>query len=118
MKTLLKTGIITLLTFAAFLLSIPNANAQSNNETDKTYIKIDVDGLSCPFCAYGLEKKLKKINTVSNIEIYLKEGIAVFSVSKNQKPTKDTLKKIVTDAGFTPSGIVFSDKPFALKDEK
>ena len=115
MKTLLKTGIITLLAFATFLISTTNANAQSNKETDKTYIKIDVDGLSCPFCAYGLEKKLKKINTVSNIEIYLKEGIAVFSVSKDQEPTKEILEKIVTDAGFTPKDIVFSENVFKLK---
>lgn len=118
MKTILKTGVITLLTFATFLIATTNVNAQSKNEIEKTYVKINVDGLSCPFCAYGLEKKLKKIKTVSDIEIYLEEGIAVFSVSKNQKPTKDTLKKIVTDAGFTPSGIVFSEKAFKLKEDE
>lgn len=117
MKTLLKTGVITLLTFATFLISTTNANAQSKSETDKTYIKIDVDGLSCPFCAYGLEKKLKKIETASDIEIHLEEGIAVFSVSKDQKPTKEALEKVVTEAGFTPNGIVFSKIPFALKDD-
>jgi copper chaperone CopZ len=117
MKTILKTGVITLLTLATFLIAT-NANAQSKNEIEKTYVKINVDGLSCPFCAYGLEKKLKKIKTVSDIEIHLEEGIAVFSVSKNQKPTKDTLKKIVTDAGFTPSGIIFSENVFKLKDDE
>lgn len=118
MKTLLKTGVIALLTFATFLISTTNANAQSKNEAKKTYIKIGVDGLSCPFCAYGLEKKLKKIKTVNNVEIYLEEGIAVFSVSNDQKPTKETLEKIVTDAGFTPNGIVFSEKAFKLKDDE
>ena len=117
MKTLFKTGIITLLTFASFLIFTTNTNAQSKNDAEKTYIKIDVDGLSCPFCAYGLEKKLKKIKTVNDVEIYLEEGIAIFSVSKDQKPTKETLEKVVTDAGFTPNGIVFSEIPFAFKDE-
>jgi copper chaperone CopZ len=118
MKTLLKTGIITLLTFAIFLVATTNVNAQSKSETEKTYIKINVDGLSCPFCAYGLEKKLKKIKTVSDIEIFLEEGIAVFSVSKDQKPTKEILEKVVIDAGFTPNGIVFSEKPFKLKEDE
>jgi len=39
MKTLLKTGVITLLTFATFLLSTTNVNAQSKkSETDKTFV--------------------------------------------------------------------------------
>jgi copper chaperone CopZ len=118
MKTLLKTGIITLLTFATFLVATTNVNAQSKSETEKTYVKINVDGLSCPFCAYGLEKKLKKIKTVSDIEIFLEEGIAVFSVSKSEEPTKETLKKIVKNAGFTPKNIVFSENVFKLKDDE
>ncbi len=30
-------------------------------ESDTQKIKIKVEGLYCPFCAYGLEKQLKKI---------------------------------------------------------
>ena len=118
MKTLLKTGIITLLTFATFILSTTNVNAQTKNETDKTYIKIEVDGLSCPFCAYGLEKKLKQAGS-KDVLINLEEGEATMSVPIDQQPTEEELRKIVKDAGFTPKEITFSKTPFKIKqDEK
>ncbi|BAO55249.1 heavy-metal-associated domain-containing protein [Nonlabens marinus] len=118
MKTLLRTGIITLFAFATFLLSTTNVNAQSKSETDKTYIKIEVDGLSCPFCAYGLEKKLVQAGS-KDVLIELEEGEATMSVSKDQQPTEEELQKIVKDAGFTPKEITFSSTPFKMKkDEK
>lgn len=119
MKTLLKTGLITLLTFTTFLLSTTNVNAQTKSETDKTYIKIEVDGLSCPFCAFGLEKKLKQVAGSKDVLIHLEEGEATMSAPKDQKPTKEELGKIVKDAGFTPKEITFSKTPFKIKkDEK
>lgn len=116
MKTLLKTGIITLLTFATFILSTTNVNAQTKSETDETYIKIEVDGLSCPFCAYGLEKKLKQAGA-KDVLIQLEEGEATMSVSKDQQPTEEELQKIVKDAGFTPKEITFSTTPFKIKKD-
>lgn len=119
MKNILnfKSVTIALLSVFIFLFATTTTNAQSK-ETEKIFVKIDVDGLSCPFCAYGLEKKLKKIETVSNIEIYLEKGIAVFSVAKDKKPTKEILEKIVTEAGFTPNGIAFSEHAFKIKEDE
>ena len=117
MKPLLKTGIITLLTFATFILSTTNVNAQTKNETDKIYIKIEVDGLSCPFCAYGLEKKLKQAGS-KDVLINLEEGEATMSVPKEQQPTEEELRKIVKDAGFTPKEIIFSKTPFKIKKDE
>jgi len=34
-------------------------------------VKIRVDGPACPFCAYGLEKKLKRVEGVKDLEIDL-----------------------------------------------
>jgi len=99
-----------------YLLQI---NAQTKSETDKTYIKIEVDGLSCPFCAYGLEKKLKNIDGSKDVSIQLEEGEVTMSVPLVKKPTEEELRKIVKDAGFTPKEISFSKTPFKTKkDEK
>ena len=86
--------------------------------SEKTYIKIVVDGLSCPFCAYGLEKKLKKVSGSEDIFIALTVGEATMSVPKDQKPTEEELRKIVKDAGFTPREISFSETPFKTKKDE
>lgn len=116
MKNIFKqTGLLVLiLTFS--MASSTAVNAQTNDQ-ELTYVKVEVKGLACPFCAYGLEKKLKEEDGVKSIKIDVEEGLAYLTVIKSQKPTKETLEKIVTDAGFTPSSIVFSEKPFTMKDE-
>jgi len=114
MKTTIKTTGITLIMLLAALFTTNTVNAQT---TEKTYIKIEVDGLSCPFCAYGLEKKLKKIAGSKDVFIQLEEGEATMSVPKDQKPTEEELRKIVKDAGFTPKEITFSKTPFKTKKD-
>jgi len=113
-KTFKHTGLLFFVLF--FLLATTTISSQTT-EQDFTYVKVEVKGLACPFCAYGLEKKLKEIEGVETIKIDVEEGLAYLTTLKSKKPTKETLEKIVTDAGFTPSSIVFSEKPFALKDE-
>ncbi len=77
-----------------------------------SYVSIYVDGLSCPFCAYGIEKKLKKIKDVKEFDILMKEGIVRFNVPIESKPSEEELIKIIEDAGFTSRKIMFSKHPF------
>ena len=60
-----------------------------------------VDGLACPFCAYGIEKKFTRTEGVENVEIDLKNGLVVVKTSDGKSFTEDQLKNIVKDAGFT-----------------
>jgi len=95
-----------------------SANAQTNNESQQIYVKIEIKGMACPFCAFGMEKELKKVAGVDNVEIELKAGLAYISTPISQKPTKESLEKIITDAGFTVGKIEYSNKPFAIKESK
>ncbi len=113
-NTVKHTGLLVLSLIFFFSLSTTNAQTSSN---EITYVKVEVKGLACPFCAYGLEKKLKELKGIETIKIDVEEGLAYLTTLTSQKPTKETLEKIVTDAGFTPSSVVFSKKPFNLKDE-
>ncbi|SDB37235.1 mercuric ion binding protein [Flavobacteriaceae bacterium MAR_2010_188] len=117
MKKILKSTAMTMsILIIAIITTIETSYAQAS--TEKAYVKIEVDGLSCPFCAYGLEKKLVTVNTAQDIVIDIKEGEATFSVSNDQKPTEKELKKIVKDADFTPKQIIFSETAFATKAEE
>ena len=86
--------------------------AQAQTSTEWVYVKLEVDGLSCPFCAYGLEKKLKKIPGAEDIYISIKEGFATLKIQRQEKPAEDVLIQVVKEAGFTPRAVVFSEKAF------
>ena len=80
-----------------FLLS-PMAWAQENSTAS-----IQVDGLSCPFCTYGLEKQLKKVAGITSVSIDLKAGKAIISMSKHVDDR--VLRQAVKKAGFTARAI-------------
>lgn len=86
--------------------------AQTKQSDTKKYIKLEVNGLACPFCAYGLEKKLKAIKGAEDFYVDIKDGYAVMAVPLTTKVTKHELKKLVSDAGFELKSVEFSDKPF------
>lgn len=64
-------------------------------------VVLQVDGLSCPFCAYGLEKKLTKLEAVDQVEINVKEGRVIVTLKEGTSVSDDAVKKAVKDAGFT-----------------
>jgi len=67
-------------------------------------IQLQVDGLSCPFCAIGIHKQLKQTGDLEEIEVHLKQGVteAKFLVilSKDRiKHLKTKLNIAVTSNG-------------------
>ncbi|MFQ5779239.1 MAG: heavy-metal-associated domain-containing protein [Nitrospiria bacterium] len=70
-------------------------------------ITIRVDGLTCPFCAYGLEKKLKRLEGVEKVRIDIDRGIAEVTVAEGKFIQEEELKKAVLNAGFTPKDIIY-----------
>ncbi|NIA29913.1 MAG: hypothetical protein GWP06_08400 [Actinobacteria bacterium] len=68
-------------------------------------VRIKVNGLACPFCAYGLEKKLKKLDGVGKINISLNKGLATLDSKADQSIEFKNLKKIVKAAGFSATEI-------------
>ncbi len=106
---------IKIIGFSIVLFSIlftTTVNAQTKTKEEKVYIKIEIKGMACPFCDYGMEKKLKKVTGDENVEIELEEGLAYISTPIAQRPTTEVLKQIITDAGFTIGEIKYSDSPF------
>ncbi|MBI3004460.1 MAG: copper ion binding protein [Ignavibacteriales bacterium] len=89
------TGVLT----GLFMITAATLASSSNPAGER--ITLRVDGLSCPFCAYGLEKNVKSLDGVSNLDIKVNDGIATFDVKSGVMITDDQLKKVVKDAGFT-----------------
>lgn len=70
-------------------------------EQDGGQVILQVDGMSCPFCAYGLEKKLSKLEPVDQIEIELDEGRVILTLKTGTSVSDEALQKAVKEAGFT-----------------
>ncbi len=66
---------------------------------------VEVDGLACPFCAYGLEKRLKDIEGVGEVEINVATGVATLGSKKEKSIDVETLEAAVSRAGFTPRDV-------------
>lgn len=66
----------------------------------KTY-KLQVDGLSCPFCAYGIEKKLGSLDGVQGVSVDLASGTAVVRMQEHASLDESTTTRAVKKAGFT-----------------
>jgi len=87
---MINTKLIFLLTLILTLFNINNSIA-----ADTVFY---VDGMTCPFCTAGLEKKLKSIDGVSEVQITLKTGEVI--IKSEKELTKSSLKEAVMDAGF------------------
>jgi copper chaperone CopZ len=111
-NSIISMKTIVLLLFMVSSFNIKANNIETINNDDKTYIKVWIDGMACPFCAYGLEKKIKKIDGASDLFIEINEGYISFSVKSDKVPSEDDLKTIVKEAGFFARKIEISQTPF------
>ena len=68
-------------------------------------VTLMVDGLSCPFCAYGLEKKIKKMDGVEDMEIDLEGGKVEIRFTDREDVDLEKIEEAVRDAGFTPRSV-------------
>jgi len=66
--------------------------------------RIEVAGLACPFCAYGIEKKLNAVEGVERLETNIKEGTVIVTMKDGAALDKATAEQAVKDAGFTLNG--------------
>lgn len=90
-----------------FILSLglmTQAQAQKKNK-ERDQVATMVEGLGCPFCAYGLEKKFKKIKGIKKIKIDIEEGLFSFTVPTEYGMTLEEIDNRITDAGYTPMTI-------------
>ncbi|MEW5707516.1 MAG: heavy-metal-associated domain-containing protein [Pseudomonadota bacterium] len=84
------------LTFALGLLGIASVALAAGPS-----YRLQVDGLACPFCAYGIEKKLRALDGVDKVKVDLEGGQVVVTMKDGATLAEDTVRRAVKDAGFT-----------------
>ncbi len=64
-------------------------------------VRLKVDGMVCPFCAYGLEKRLGEIASVDAVLIRISDGLVQIRTKEDQELTDEVLEDAVKKSGFT-----------------
>lgn len=68
-------------------------------------VKARVSGLVCAYCVQGIEKAFKKEEAVEHVAVDLDNGlVTVHTKGKGDLPD-DKVKSIITEAGYTVTGI-------------
>lgn len=63
--------------------------------------KLYVDGLACPFCAYGVEKKVGGLDGVERVDIDIDGGLVAVTMAEGSTLDEATAKRAVDEAGFS-----------------
>ncbi len=61
---------------------------------------LGINGLSCPFCSYGIEKEISKIEGVEKITVDIAKAVVRVRMRGGRTLTEVVAKKAAKDAGF------------------
>ena len=64
-------------------------------------LTVAVDGMACPFCAFGVEKRLKTVKGVKSVTVDMKSGSAKLIAMPTETISYQDVPGAVKDAGFT-----------------
>lgn len=90
----------TPLLLATFLIVPAPATAQEAEQERAPDIELRVDGLACPFCAQGLEKKLMSLEGTERVTVLLDDSLVRVWTLPGSYVEDDPIEKAVKDAGF------------------
>jgi mercuric ion binding protein len=77
-----------------------------------------VNGMTCPFCAFGIEKKLRAVDGVQEVEILFDEGLLKLTLAPDNKATTRDLDSAVKDSGFKLSGLTIKVRGKLVEDQE
>lgn len=92
---------INLFIITAFLFFIQTQNLGAQKASYDNY-EVQVDGLGCPFCAYGLEKKFKEFKGIKKVRIEIETGVMRFDYPSDKPLSLTQVSNQVEKAGYTP----------------
>ena len=71
-------------------------------------VAVHVDGLACPFCVFGIEKKLLEVPGVQSASTDLERGRVRLDLTDGSVPDVGAIEKAIEKAGFTPRDVTLT----------
>ncbi len=99
--TKMTAPIHALFVAVAILLAAPGTVSA---DADRAVYVLQADGLACPFCAYGIEKQLGRIDGVEAVSTDIESGTVTVTMSPGGSLTEEQAKEAIDRAGFTMRG--------------
>jgi len=65
-------------------------------------VDINIEGMSCKFCAHKIQKELTLLPGVETVSVSIDDKKAHIVMSPGKKANVEQLKKKITASGFTP----------------
>lgn len=102
------------LVYVLFIIVSQSLAGESDSGTDSAVqlgveeVRVNVKGLACPFCAYNIEKRVKKLDGVDRkapFNVSLERGVASFTWKPSIPFGPSVVNEQVKKAGFTPGTI-------------
>jgi copper chaperone CopZ len=97
-KLMLLAGMLAL--GVAPVAAQASGSAASGSGDPVADVVLRVDGLACPFCAAGLEKKLEALDATDRVDVQLDDGQVFIFLKANQTVSDEELTEAVKHAGF------------------
>lgn len=100
---MVSRNFILLIVLGALLVSLA---LRVQAQDAQPQVIVEVQGASCPFCAFGLEKRLGQIQGVTEVKMDLKGGKATVTLKPDAHVPDEVFRQAVHEAGFTPGRII------------
>jgi mercuric ion binding protein len=95
MKKLFVIAVLAIFTNAAFAA---------------TSIHAEVKGMVCAFCAKGINKKLRELDSTQDVWVDLKSRIVVVQLKDQKTMSLEAFTKLIKDAGYDVANVEYINK--------
>lgn len=82
--------------FLLLILTMPILSASAGPR-----YTLGVQGLACPYCAYGIEKRLQRIDGVESVEVDIAQSRVRVTLADGTNLSEARARQAVEEAGFT-----------------
>lgn len=90
---------------AALLLLVAPARLEAQAPPPQDSLVLRVDGMVCSLCAYGVERRLKRLDQVEGVQVDLDAHRVVVTLRPGGAVSDSTLGREVRRAGFALRGV-------------
>lgn len=100
----MKHRLVTVALLVGLGVALPSAAAaQAASPGDS--LRLTVDGMVCSLCAFGVERRLGKLDQVTEVRVNLDSGLVVVLLKPGTTVSDSTLSEEVRRAGFALRGV-------------